>query len=186
MGLLSIPALPTHVSKTLPRICSCACMGIFPLSQKEQISTYYKYVILDPRWSPAAPLAIVYFFSSILSPKAVDFCLTLKRLFLIPSPETNKLCFYFSQKQYLYLEERICCPFLASIFLHRREGYRKTDLYLSPLNSQLPPAHLKKPLRGMVFSLLFFSNLSHENPTEVHAKMLLSEYKLSGVPFIPR
>lgn len=98
MGLLSIPALPTHVSKTLPHICSCACMGIIPLPQKEQISTYYKYVILGPRWSPAAPLAIVYFFSSILSPKAVDFCLTLKRLFLIPSPETNKLCFYFSPR----------------------------------------------------------------------------------------
>lgn len=61
LGLLSIPAPPTMAAKLC--LVSAVALGweFSPLPKKQQISTYYKYMILGPRRSPAAPLGVVYF-----------------------------------------------------------------------------------------------------------------------------
>ena len=71
-------------------------------------------------------------FSSIFSPTATGFCSIPSRLFPVP-PRNGKVLFpLFFPKQYLYIKERICSSFLARLFLHRKEGCRKADLYLLP------------------------------------------------------
>lgn len=127
-----------------------------------------------------------FIFSSILSTKAVYFCFTLRRLFFLPSPETDKFCFYFSPRSNTCTWKRELAAPSWLVFPFIGEKHTGKQICACPHSTANHSSHGNKPLRGMVFSLLFFSSLSHEDPAEVHAKMLLSECKPSGAPFMPR